>query len=89
MPVATNPKIESGAKIKDTSGRHIGTLGAIMCSPLENRPGLMYIAITAGHVIPNNDMCALVYNDATGEDISLDVSISSYRSGDKRLQGHL
>ena len=88
VPVATNPKIESGAKIKDTSGRHIGTLGAIMCSPLENQPGLKYIAITAGHVIPDNDTHVLVYNDSTGEDVSLKVSSSSYRSEGKRLLGH-
>lgn len=45
MPIATNPKIASGAKIKHTSGRHIGTLRAIMRSPREDQPGLMYIAI--------------------------------------------
>lgn len=48
----------------------------------------MYIAITAGHVIPDNDTHVLVYNDATGEDISLRVSSSSYRSEGKRLLGH-
>ena len=59
-----------------------------MCSPLENQPGLKYIAITAGHVIPDNDTHVLVYNDATGEDVSLKVSSSSYRAEGKRLLRH-
>ena len=77
-----NPRTRSGDGLYDQVKRIVGTLGAVMSS---SRPGRAdaYIALTAGHVIPNGDDCLLVKNRQLDSFTSLKVA-PTFRRFDNR-----
>lgn len=81
-----NPKIENGAEMKDSDGNYVGTLGTIMSATRDRQPGQLYVALTAGLTIPNGAYHVLVNNPATGADSPLEISHTSRRLQDKRIQ---
>ncbi|KAI9931263.1 hypothetical protein MW887_010925 [Aspergillus wentii] len=89
-----NPIIETGAPLCDVdllnpdNGKEIGTLGPIMSSSRPGKPGLIHVALTAGHVIPDGVDSVMTRNlaDSDGDvQINLEVSPTSKRMNGKRV----
>jgi hypothetical protein len=79
-----NPVTRSGDGLYDQAKRIVGTLGAVMSS---SRPGNAeaYIALTAGHAIPDGDDCLLVKNRKLDLFTSLTVAAQFRRFGNRPL----
>jgi hypothetical protein len=59
----------------------VGTLGTIMASSQVGKDSLTYVALTAGHVIPDGDDALFVRNRKNNSFIRLQVARSSQRIG--------
>lgn len=59
---------------------HSGTLGPIMSTRHRGRTELTYVALTAGHVIPNGADMLIVRSRVDGYAIPLAVPLQSRRS---------
>lgn len=78
----TDSKVQSGQALRDHKVHPRGTVGPFLSSPHLRSTAWVYVILTAGHVVLDlaNEMCIA---DILGEEILLEVSEKSKRTGER------
>jgi hypothetical protein len=81
-----NPAVDVGDPLFEIDrNEYSGTLGPIMSTHHRGRTELTYVALTAGHVIPNGADILIVRSRVDGSAISLAVPLQSRRLNDRPI----
>jgi hypothetical protein len=84
--MCASPSIQGGDRLYEKdSAKYVGTLGTVMASRLPGKEDLTYVALTAGHIIPDGRDVLYTTNRKDNSFVQLKVAPKSRRFNDRPL----
>jgi hypothetical protein len=84
--MCASPSIQGGDRLYEKdSAKYVGTLGTVMASSLPGKEDLTYVALTAGHIIPDGRDVLYTTNRKDNSFVQLKVAPKSRRFNDRPL----